>query len=71
MAAMPSSNSWAVSHPRSSTHRLRNRAMWAGGPAEADDADASPLADDRGELARRRCVGRLGHAGLTPWVPNG
>ena len=32
VAAIPSSNSVAVSHRRSSTHRRRSRAMWAGGP---------------------------------------
>src|ERR1700687_5404719 len=31
-AAIASSNSWALSHWRRSTHRSRNKAMWAGGP---------------------------------------
>jgi hypothetical protein len=32
VAEMPSSNSCALSHPRSSTQSFRNSAMWAGGP---------------------------------------
>ena len=32
VAEMPSSNSWALSQPRSSTQSLRSRAMWVGGP---------------------------------------
>ena len=32
VAEMPSSNSWALSHRRSSTQSFRNSAMWAGGP---------------------------------------
>ena len=32
VAEMPSSNSWALSQPRSSTQSLRSRAIWVGGP---------------------------------------
>ena len=49
VADMPSSNSCALSHPRSSTQSLRKQRDVGGRSAEADDADATPLAHDDGK----------------------
>jgi len=59
VAAIPSSNSWAVSHPRSSTHSVRKSAMWAGGPP-------NPIAPMRPHSRTRvlNGTGWLGNSGM-------
>ena len=44
VAAIPSSNSTALSQWRSVTHSCRSMAMWVGGPPNPEHADPTPLA---------------------------
>ncbi len=70
-AAMPSSNSVADIHSRSSTHSLRRRAMWVGGPPNP----MHPIRPHSRAMVVRRtgspvaCIVRKGYANLGPQAP--
>ncbi len=65
-AAMPSSNSVAEIHSRSSTHSLRRRAMWVGGPPNP----MHPMRPHSRAMVVRRtgspvaCIEKKGYANL-------